>query len=366
MATVSKPNFAAYWTPRWPRPPSPRIATTSPGRATLWRRALYVVTPAHISGAASTADSSSGIAASASAGTTTASAYPPGYATPGTWSAGQSTKLPERHTAQVPHEPPNQPTPTRWPSRQVDTPSPSASIRPAISCPGTAGNTVPGSQPLASTASVWHIPQASTVTRTWPGPGSGSSRLTISNGPPAAETSVTRMLKVGSSPCATGTAAAETAYPGIDTTQLIRERTVRTFSNVRARRSAGTTAGDRSADRKKGYSGRTERSSTLATSTTSACPGATPLTPSESIVRQNGQPTATVPAPVATASSTRSTLIRLPIRSSIHIRAPPAPQQKERSELRGISVIFPGLRPLASAAPRTSRGGVKTRVCRPR
>ena len=89
-----------------------------------------------------------------------------------------------------------------------------------------------------------------------------------------------------------------------------------------------------------------DRSSTDATSITSAWPGAAEFTPSDSMVRQNGQPTATVPAPVATASCTRSVLMRLPIRSSIHIRAPPAPQQKERSELRGISVTPP-----AAAAP---------------
>ena len=81
---------------------------------------------------------------------------------------------------------------------------------------------------------------------------------------------------------------------------------------------------------------------------------------------QNGQPTASVRAPVARASSTRSTLIRFPIRSSIHIRAPPAPQQKERSELRGISVIPPPATPPPGTLSSTSRGGLKTRLCRPR
>ena len=46
----------------------PRMATVSPGRAPLLRSALKVVTPAHISGAASTSVSSSGISASALAG----------------------------------------------------------------------------------------------------------------------------------------------------------------------------------------------------------------------------------------------------------------------------------------------------------
>ena len=53
------------------------------------------------------------------------------------------------------------------------------------------------------------------------------------------------------------------------------------------------------------------------------------------------------------ASSVRSTLICLPIFSSIHIRAPPAPQQKPRSLQRGISWAD---RPWIAA--RTSRGGV--------
>ena len=55
----------------------------------------------------------------------------------------------------------------------------------------------------------------------------------------------------------------------------------------------------------------------------------------------------------ARASSIRSVLIRLPIRSSIHIRAPPAPQQNPRFLHRCISVAsMPG------TASRISRGGV--------
>jgi hypothetical protein len=59
--------------------------------------------------------------------------------------------------------------------------------------------------------------------------------------------------------------------------------------------------------------------------------------PSDSITRQNGQPTAIWSAPVATASRVRFSLIRDPMVSSIHIRAPPAPQQKDRSPERSIS-----------------------------
>ena len=54
IATTSKPiAFAAYCTPRWPRPPRPSTATRSPERAPRFRSALNVVTPAQSSGAAS-------------------------------------------------------------------------------------------------------------------------------------------------------------------------------------------------------------------------------------------------------------------------------------------------------------------------
>ncbi len=68
---------------------------------------------------------------------------------------------------------------------------------------------------------------------------------------------------------------------------------------------------------------------------------------------QNGQAVETMSGSSASASSVRSTLIDLPIFSSIHMRAPPAPQQKPRSLQRGISWL---LSPLM--ASRISRGGV--------
>src|SRR6202043_2677849 len=52
--------------------------------------------------------------------------------------------------------------------------------------------------------------------------------------------------------------------------------------------------------------------------------------PSRNIVRQKGQAVATRGASVLSACSTRSWLMRFPIFSSIHIRPPPAPQQKPR------------------------------------
>ncbi len=129
---------------------------------------------------------------------------------------------------------------------------------------------------------------------------------------------------------------------------------------------AGAAAGAAGAGARVADSPFTEASSIWATSSTSISSRAVPsalaeVSPSESITRQNGQPTAIWSAPVRTASAVRFSLIRLPIVSSIHIRAPPAPQQKERSEWRSISTY--------SAPGRTwssSRGGEYTWLCRPR
>ena len=97
-----------------------------------------------------------------------------------------------------------------------------------------------------------------------------------------------------------------------------------------------------------------DASSSWATSSTSAfslpMASARSSTPSVIITRQNGQPVAIFDAPVSSASSTRSWLTRLPMCSSIHIRAPPAPQHRPRSAWRGISVS------VAPDAPISSRG----------
>ena len=82
------------------------------------------------------------------------------------------------------------------------------------------------------------------------------------------------------------------------------------------------------------------------------------LTASPSMTRQYGQPVEMVSGSVPSASSIRSVLIRLPIRSSIHIRAPPAPQQNPRFLHRCISC---GLD--AGHRSMISRGGVKTLLC---
>src|SRR6478672_2482613 len=111
---------------------------------------------------------------------------------------------------------------------------------------------------------------------------------------------------------------------------------------------------------------RTERSSTSATSLTStlSCVSSSCWrreTLSDSITMQNGHAAATMSGCRESASSARFSLMRWPIVSSIHIRAPPAPQQKDLSWFRGISA---SRRP--GTLPRSSRGGAKTRLWRPR
>jgi len=76
--------------------------------------------------------------------------------------------------------------------------------------------------------------------------------------------------------------------------------------------------------------------------------------PSVSIVMQNGHAVATVSAPVSRAWRVRSTLMRVPRVSSIHMRPPPAPQQNVFLPDFSISVID------TPAAPSTSRGAAMT------
>ena len=82
------------------------------------------------------------------------------------------------------------------------------------------------------------------------------------------------------------------------------------------------------------------------------------FTPSSSITVQNGQATASVSAPVSAASRARSSLIS-PARSSIHMCAPPAPQQNVRLPLRSISIGCP-------TAATSSRGPSSTSLWRAR
>src|SRR5262249_28494808 len=63
------------------------------------------------------------------------------------------------------------------------------------------------------------------------------------------------------------------------------------------------------------------------------------LTPSSSIVIQNGQPTATTSAPVSNACRARSWLTRLSFGSSTKLIPPPPPQQKPCSRFCFISTV---------------------------
>src|SRR5215469_16207626 len=54
-------------------------------------------------------------------------------------------------------------------------------MTPAISCPGTLGYLISGNKPSFVTESPWQIPHACTLMRTFPSPGSGIFRSTISN-----------------------------------------------------------------------------------------------------------------------------------------------------------------------------------------
>src|SRR5215831_8306802 len=73
--------------------------------------------------------------------------------------------------------------PTRSPSRNPLTPSPSRSIVPTISWPGTRGTSIFGSSLSTTWRSVRHTPHARTCTSTWPAPTPGTSRSTASTVP---------------------------------------------------------------------------------------------------------------------------------------------------------------------------------------
>src|SRR5437764_9555268 len=107
----------------------------------------------------------------------------------------QAKKSPRRQLSQYPQCQACQPTPTRWPAcHRSGTSWPVASITPTTSCPGTRGKVMPGQRPSLVIASLWQMPQAWTLIRTDPGPGSGIGRSTSSRGPPGRETWATRIV----------------------------------------------------------------------------------------------------------------------------------------------------------------------------
>src|SRR4030095_6894048 len=136
-----------------------------------------------MNGPASSAGNASGIAANAITGAIMYSAYPPSKSMPVTLRLTHIAKSPRWHCAHTKQCPPCQPTPTRCPGRHALTLSPTASMCPATSCPGTRGYCSPGQRPSLTSTSLWHMPHASTFTRTCPASGSGISRSTNSQSP---------------------------------------------------------------------------------------------------------------------------------------------------------------------------------------
>ena len=136
-----------------------------------------------MNGPASSAGNSSGIAANAVTGAIMYSAYPPSKSMPVTLRLTHIAKSPRRHGSQTKQCPPCQPTPTRCPGLHALTWSPTASMRPATSCPGTREYASPGKTPSLTSTSLWK-PHASTFTRTCPARGSGITRSTNSHSPP--------------------------------------------------------------------------------------------------------------------------------------------------------------------------------------
>src|SRR5262245_65960132 len=60
---------------------------------------------------------------------------------------------------------------------------------------------MPGKRPSLVSASLWQMPQASTLIRTEPGPGSGIGRSTISQGALGRRTCATRIVGMAFSSC---------------------------------------------------------------------------------------------------------------------------------------------------------------------
>jgi hypothetical protein len=68
---------------------------------------------------------------------------------------------------------------------------------PTPSCPGMNGTVgVTGQSPFAAWMSVWHSPDASIRTTTWPGPASGTGRSSMTSGWPKPDTTAARMGKL--------------------------------------------------------------------------------------------------------------------------------------------------------------------------
>ena len=134
-----------------PEPAEAEDRDRSPGRAPLLRRALKVVSPAHMSGAASAAGSSAGTSASAVArrdhvvGVAAVERRCRSPSRP-VWQAKKSPRRQLSHDAAVPRVPPDADALPGLPARRHVRAH--ASITPTTSCPGTRGYSIPGSGPL--------------------------------------------------------------------------------------------------------------------------------------------------------------------------------------------------------------------------
>src|SRR6185312_7093895 len=141
--------------------------------------------PAHSSGAACSSGTASGSTYAYSSRTRQNSAYPPSTSQPVKVGCRQRFSAPRRQNRQEPSVPPSHGTPTRSPVRNRVAPGPSASTTPTTSWPGVTSGRVGGRSPSARCRSVRQTPQVRTLTRTWPAPGSGTSRSTSRSGPPS-------------------------------------------------------------------------------------------------------------------------------------------------------------------------------------
>src|SRR3954451_15513945 len=102
-AMTRPPAIAAYWTARWPRPPTPNTATRSDERVPATLTALYVVTPAQVSGDASAGLIPYGTLTTYFAKAFAYSAIPPSIVYPIICWFGQRVSQPETQYSHDPH-----------------------------------------------------------------------------------------------------------------------------------------------------------------------------------------------------------------------------------------------------------------------
>src|SRR5699024_2627911 len=105
--------------------------------------------------------------------------YPP-YSAPGQWAS-----RPVIQNSHAPHADQSQASPTTTPTVTSCSPGPDSTTSPQTSSPGTNGGTgLTGQSPSRACKSVWQMPDVSTLTRAWLGPGVGRSiSLTVTSGP---------------------------------------------------------------------------------------------------------------------------------------------------------------------------------------